>query len=150
MNLKPLSIKWSLVRYRMLYDVFQTMQRVVCCQHLKSDYQIKSCAVLDLLQEKHQCIQKADLKYVVRDLKNWHLQFNPSIFVKFRGSETKRAAMKTNGSHGPAGFGAGEWRRLLISYKSSSIDCRKTLSKIAVRIVNEESWLRITLVVWLN
>ena len=46
--------------------------------------------------------------------------------------------MKTNGSHGPSGLDAGEWRRLLTSYKSSSIDLCKTVSKLAIRIATEE------------
>ena len=66
------------------------------------------------------------------------LPFHPSIFEKNNGSEVKRAAMKTNGSHSPSGLDAGEWRRLLTSYKSSSIDLRKTLSKLAIRIATEE------------
>ena len=45
--------------------------------------------------------------------------------------------MKTNGSHGPSGLDAGEWRRLLTSYKSS-IDLCKTVSKLAIRIATEE------------
>ena len=46
--------------------------------------------------------------------------------------------MKTNGSHGPSGLDAGEWRRLLTSYKTSSIDLCKTVSKLAIRIATEE------------
>ena len=41
-----------------------------------------NCTVIDLLQEKHPCSQKADLKYVVTDLKNRDLPFHPSIFEK--------------------------------------------------------------------
>ena len=46
--------------------------------------------------------------------------------------------MKTNGSHGPSGFQAGELRRLLTLYKSYSIDLCKTVSKHAIRIATEE------------
>ena len=46
--------------------------------------------------------------------------------------------MKTNDSHGPSGLDAGEWRRLLTSYKSSSIDLCKTVSKSAIKIANEK------------
>ena len=42
----------------------------------------KNCIVLDLLQEKLPCSQKADIKYVVADLKNRDLPFHPSIFEK--------------------------------------------------------------------
>ena len=82
----------------------------------------KNCTVLDPLQEKHPCSQKADLKYLVNHLKNQDLPFHPSIFEKINDSETKLAAMKTNRSHAPSGLDAGKWRRLLTSYKSSSID----------------------------
>ena len=73
----------------------------------------KNCTVLDLLQEKHPCSQKAALKYIVTDLENRRLPFHPSIFEKINSSEIKRAAMKTIGSHGPSDFDAREWRRLL-------------------------------------
>ena len=43
--------------------------------------------------------------------------------------------MKTDGSHGPSGLDAGEWRRLLTSYNSYSID----LCKLAIRIATEVS-----------
>ena len=97
----------------------------------------KKRTVLDLLQEKHPCSQKAAPKYVVTDLRNWDLPFHPSIFEKINGSEIKRAAMKINGSHDPSGLDAGEWRQLL-TYKSSSIDLCKTVSKLAIRVATEE------------
>ena len=46
--------------------------------------------------------------------------------------------MKTNGSHGPFGFDAGEWRQLLTSYNSSSTDLFKTVSKLAIIFETEE------------
>ena len=48
----------------------------------------KNFTVLDL-QKKHPCNQKADLKYVVTDLKYGDLQFHPSIFGKINGAEIK-------------------------------------------------------------
>ena len=90
----------------------------------KSNIKGKNWTILDLLQEKHPCGQKVDLKYVVNDLKNRDLPFHSSIFEKINGSEVKRAAMKTNGSHGPSGLDAGEWRRM---------EC-----KLAIRITTEE------------
>ena len=98
----------------------------------------KNCTVLDLLQEKHPCSQIADLKNVVTDLKNRDLPFHPSSLDKINGSEIKRTTMKTNGSHGPSGLDAGEWRQLLTSYKSSSIYLCKTMSKLAISIATEE------------
>ena len=41
----------------------------------------KNCTVHNLLQEKHPCSQKSDLKYVVTDLRNQDLPFHP-IFEK--------------------------------------------------------------------
>ena len=40
----------------------------------------KYCTVTNLLQEKQPCSQKADLKYVVYDLKNRDFSFHPSNF----------------------------------------------------------------------
>ena len=97
----------------------------------------KNCTVLDLLQEKHPFSQKSNLKYVITDLKIGDLSFHPTIFEKISGSEIKRAAMKTNGSHGASGLDAGEWKRNL-TYKSSSINLCKTMSKLAIKIASEE------------
>ena len=58
----------------------------------------KNSAVLDL-QDEHLCSQKDDLKYVVTNLKIRDLRFHPSVYEKVNGSEIKRAALKTNGSH---------------------------------------------------
>ena len=46
--------------------------------------------------------------------------------------------MKTSDSHGPSGLDAQEWRRLLTSFKGSSSDLCKTISKLAYRIATEE------------
>ena len=139
MNLNSLTNKWSLLRYRVLYDVFQTIQRAVCYQHpIKWLSKEKNCTILDLLQEKLPCCQTADLKYVVSVQKNWHLPFHLSLFENINGSEIKRAAMKTNGSHGPSGLDAGKQRQLLRSYKSSSNDLSKTVIKLAIRIATGE------------
>ena len=69
----------------------------------------KNWTVLDLLQEKHPCSRK-DLKIIGIRSKKSGFAVPSSYFLKIIGSEIRRAAMETNGSCGPSGLDAGEWR----------------------------------------
>ena len=46
--------------------------------------------------------------------------------------------METNSSHGTFGLDAGERRQLLSSYRSTSFNLHKTVSKLAIKIAIEE------------
>ena len=46
-------------------------------------------------------------------------------------------------SHGPSGLDTCKWRPLLTSYKSSSIDFCKTVSKLSIRIATEYNGCRL-------
>ena len=113
-----------------------TMQMAVCYQLKIKWLSGKNCTVINLLQEKHTFIQKADLEYLITHLKNWDLPFQPSVFEKNWLSKTL-AELKANDSHGPSVLDSGEWRRPLTPKKPSSINLCKTVPKFAIRIATK-------------
>ena len=106
----------------------------------------KNCIAINILQEKQPCRQKADLKNIATNLNCCFML----LFLKKNGFELKRAARKTNGSHGQSCFDAEDWRNFFTSHKSSSIDFCKTVSKTAIGKAKEELNFLITLVVWVH
>ena len=97
----------------------------------------KTQTVFEILQEKHPKKQPANPNYVV-EKSSLSLPYHPVIFDKLNTAKIRKAAMKTHGSQGPSGLDAQEWRRMLTSFKTSSNDLCKTVSKLAIRIATEE------------
>ena len=93
--------------------------------------------VLEILHEKHPKSAEMNPDYITKPDQNT-LPYHPSIFDRINGPTIRKAALKTHGSHGPSGLDAQEWRRILTSFKKSSEDLCKTLSKLAIRIATED------------
>ena len=98
----------------------------------------KTKSVLEILQEKHPKSKPLNPDLIVPDNPPNSLPFHPAIFDRLNAAALRRAAMKTNGSHGPSGLDAQEWRRLLTSFKSSSNDLCKTLARLTLRVATED------------
>ena len=82
--------------------------------------------VFDVLREKHPEPSKANLKYLVNNDNSETLPYHRFIFEEINASMVRKSAMKTHGSHGPSG--------LVTSFKLSSTDLCKTITKLAIRI----------------
>ena len=116
---------WSLVRYRMLYDFFQTMQMVVCYQDLillfltEKSYQWKNKTVLNLVR----------YSIVVTDLKNWDIPVHSSIFNENYWLWNKMRRSENKWQPWPVWSWCREWRQLLTQI-SSSINLCKTVPNL--------------------
>ena len=99
---------------------------------------IDNKTVNQILREKHP--EPADMKvnYLVENPFEQTLPFHPSIFDQLNARTIRNAAMKTQGSHGPSGLDANEWRRFLTLFGQSSVNLCKCLADIAKLIATTE------------
>ena len=89
------------------------------------------------LIEKHLPSKSIDENYIT-PVSNETIPFHPSIIDQINGQHIKKAAMRTHGSHGPSGFDANEWRRILTHFGQQSVEISKTIAKIAKKMATEE------------
>ena len=99
---------------------------------------VEGQSVMNILEQKHPNPKPADDSYLERNCYEETLPYHPTIFDKIDSSAIKRSAMKTNGSHGPSGLNADEWRRLLTVFKNSSLEICKTIASLARKIATTE------------
>ena len=92
----------------------------------------------DILIEKHPKPKEAPEEYILTEPHENSLPYHPSIFDRINGPAIRKAAMKTQGSHGPSGVDANYWRRILSNFGQSSVNLCKTIAQLAIRIATEK------------
>ena len=93
--------------------------------------------VMQILQEKHPKPMTSKDSYVTN--KNDHtLEHHHSIFDKINASTVRKTAMVTQGSHGPSGVDANDWRRWLSHFDQASTNICKALAAFARRLATEQ------------
>ena len=62
------------------------------------------------------------------------LPFHSSVFDRITPAAVHKAALRTNGSHGPSGLDANEWRTLLTNFDQSSVNLCGTIAEFARKL----------------
>ena len=93
--------------------------------------------VMQILQEKHPKPMTSKDSYVTNE--NDHtLEHHHSIFDKINASTVRKTAMVTQGSHGPSGVDANDWRRWLSHFGQASTNLCKALAAFARRLATDQ------------
>ena len=98
---------------------------------------INGKSVLDILKEKDPPPGPCHDQYITQASRETP-PYHPVIFDRIQAGAVQRAAMRTQGSHGPSGVDANEWRRWLSNFGQSSTSLCRTIAQIAVRIATVE------------
>ena len=62
------------------------------------------------------------------------LPFHSSVFDRITPAAVRKAALRTNGIHGPSGLDTDEWRRLLTNFDQSSGNLCRTIAEFARKL----------------
>lgn len=88
----------------------------------------------EVLLEKHPQQRMPSTEILLHDIDSNQSQHDPVMFDRITGDLIKEAATKIQGSAGPSGVDAHQWRRFCLSYKSASVDLCNALGAVARRL----------------
>ena len=105
-------------------------------QSLKENVRKKK-TVMRVLQEKHLMSMTSEDSYIINE--NEHtLEHHYSIFDKINASTVRKRAMVMQGSHGPSGVDAKDWRRWLSRFGQASTYLCMALASFARKLATEQ------------
>ena len=86
-----------------------------------------------ILKEKHPQTKTANTNYII-EVSEDTMPYHPSIFEQINAKTVRKSNLKANGSHGPSGLDACEWRRILTHFNQTSNELCKTHVKLSYTI----------------
>ena len=95
---------------------------------------IEGKTVLQILCEKHPKPQTAPDAYKLTEADDNTLPVHSSVFDRKTPAAVRKAALRTNGSHGPSGLDANEWPRHLTNFDQSSVNLCRTIAEFARKL----------------
>ena len=105
---------------------------------LSLNEQVGKKTVNQILREKHPQPCPLSEEYIVEGPYEQTIPFHPSIFDNLNARTIRQASMKTQGSHGPSGLDANEWRRILTNFGQSSNNLCRCLAEISKLLATTE------------
>ena len=97
---------------------------------------IEGKTVLSILKEKHTQAKTANTNFIT-EVSEDTMPYHPSIIEQINAKTIRKSTLKTNGSHGPSGLDACEWRRILTHFNQTSNELRKTVAKLSSTIATK-------------
>ena len=97
---------------------------------------IEGKTVLSILKKKHPQDKTAYTNYIT-EVSEDTMPYHPSIFEQINAKTLRKSTLRTQGSHGPSGLDACEWRRIITHFKQTSIELCKTIAKLSYTIATK-------------